>query len=251
MIWKPKHLGKFLDAVTGDRLYAMFSVIAYCGLRRGEACGLRWEDVDLESGSVMIGPTIVQVGWAAVEKEDAKSGASDDWVRLDDKVVMAPLEAWRREQVAERLKWGPAWKDTGYVFTHENGTPYHPAQISERFARLAYGQQLPPIRLHDLRHGAATLALAAGKTMKEVSAMMRHSSEAITSEIYASVLPELKAEVSAAVVSMVPRLKAVGESRSPSGPLGVDENHRTRASFPKAAGQTGWGARGSNPEPTD
>lgn len=207
MIWKPEHLGQFLDSVTQDRLYAMFSVIAYCGLRRGEACGLRWEDVDWETGSVMIGPTIVQAGWSAVEKEDAKADASDDWVRLEA-VVMGALKEWRRQQTAERLLWGPDWHDTGRVFTHEDGTAYHPAQVSERFFRLAYKEGLPPIRLHDLRHGAATLALAAGKSMKEVSAMLRHSSEAITSEIYASVLPELKAEVSAAVVSMVPRKRA-------------------------------------------
>lgn len=207
MIWKPEHLGKFLDGATGDRLYAMFSVIAYCGLRRGEACGLRWEDVDWESGSVMIGSTIVQAGWVAVEQEHAKAEASDDWVRLED-LVMTALKEWRKRQLEERLAWGPAWRDTGYVFSHEDGTPYHPAQVSERFCRVAYGQDLPPIRLHDLRHGAATLALAAGKTMKEVSAMLRHSSESITSDIYASVLPELKAEVSAAVVSMVPRKTA-------------------------------------------
>lgn len=217
MIWKPAHLGEFLDAVIDDRLYAMFCVIAYCGLRRGEACGLRWEDVDWDTGSVMIGPTIVQAGWKAVEKEDAKADASDDWVRLED-VVTGALKEWRRQQAAERLAWGPAWKDTGYVFTHEDGTPYHPAQVSERFDRLAYNAGLPPIRLHDLRHGAATMALAAGKSMKEVSAMLRHSSEAITSEIYASVLPELKAEVSAAVALMVPRARAVGDGRSPFGP---------------------------------
>jgi integrase len=77
MIWKPGHLGRFLDSVTGDRLYAMFCVIAYCELRRGEACGLRWEDVDFDTGAVMIGPTIVQVGWKAIEKEDAKADASE------------------------------------------------------------------------------------------------------------------------------------------------------------------------------
>lgn len=204
MIWTPDHLGAFLDAVEGDRLYPMFAVIAYCGLRRGEACGLRWEDVDWESGSVMIGPTIVQAGWKAIEKEDAKAGASDDWVRLEA-IVIGALRDWRRRQLAERLAWGEAWTDTGYVFTMENGRPYHPSTPSDRFHRLSFEHGLPPIRLHDLRHGAATLALAAGKSMKEVSAMLRHSSEAITSDIYASVLPELKAATSAAVASMVPR----------------------------------------------
>ena len=208
MIWKPAHLGAFLDAIPDDRLQAMFTVIAYCGLRRGEACGLRWEDVDWDTGSVMIGPTIVQAGWAAVEQEHAKAEASEDWVRLEE-VVMGTLRAWRQQQREERVAWGPAWTDTGYVFTRAHGLPYHPAYVTQRFERLAWRHRLPPIRLHDLRHGAATMALAAGRPMKEVSAMMRHSSERITSEIYASVMPELKAEVSAAVAAMVPR-KASG-----------------------------------------
>lgn len=208
MIWKPEHLGGFLDAVPDERLYPMLSVIGYCGLRRGEACGLRWEDVDWDSGSVMIGPTIVQAGWAAVEQDHAKAEASEDWVRLED-VVMGALRAWRQQQLEERMAWGAAWTDTGYVFTREDGTPWHPGYVTQRFERLAWREDMPPIRLHDLRHGAATMALAAGKSMKEVSVMMRHSSERITSEIYASVLPELKAEVSAAVAAMIPR-KASG-----------------------------------------
>jgi integrase len=207
MIWKPDHLGRFLDSAADDRLYAMFSLIAYCGLRRGEAAGLRWEDVDYDAAAVAIGPTIVQVGWDALEQEDAKSDASEDWVRIEP-LLADTLRDWRKQQVAERLAWGETWTDSGRVFTRENGMPYHPAQVSERFYRLAFAAGMPPVRLHDLRHGAATLALAAGKTMKEVSAMMRHSSEAITSEIYAYVLPELRAEVSAAVVDMVPRRRA-------------------------------------------
>lgn len=213
MIWKPLHLGGFLDAVPDERLQAMFTVIAYCGLRRGEACGLRWEDVDWDTGSVAIGPTIVQVGWAAVEQDHAKAEASENWVRLED-VVMTTLRSWRQQQRQERLQWGPAWTDTGYVFTQSHGLPYHPAYVTQRFERLAWRHQKPPIRLHDLRHGAATMALAAGKSMKEVSAMMRHSSERITSDIYASVLPELKAEVSAAVAAMIPR-KASGSNGAP------------------------------------
>jgi hypothetical protein len=88
----------------------------------------------------------------------------------------------------------------------------------------------PPIRLHDLRHGAATLALAAGKDIKAVSAMLRHSSHKITGDIYASVLPELAAEVSGAVEAMVPR-KAAGGSPSGTGglPTGSVARMRTRA----------------------
>lgn len=208
MIWRPEHLGKFLDSVVGHRLYALFCIIAYCGLRRGEACGLRWDDVDFDAGAVAIGPTIVQVGWEAVEQDHAKADASEDWVSLEH-LVMTALRAWRKVQTGERLRWGEAWTDTGYVFTHENGLPYHPAQLTKIFYWLCFTAGLPPIRLHDLRHGAATLALAAGRSMKEVSAMLRHGSEKITSDIYAAVLPELVKATSAAVVSMVPR-KAKG-----------------------------------------
>ena len=77
MIWRPDHLGLFLDSVVADRLYALWCVIAYCGLRRGEACGLRWDDVEWETGAVMIGSTIVQAGWEAIEQDSAKAEASE------------------------------------------------------------------------------------------------------------------------------------------------------------------------------
>ncbi len=215
MIWKPAQLGKFLDSVTGERLYPLFCAVAYCGLRRGEACGLRWEDVDFDTSTVMIGQQIVQVGYKARITEDPKTDASEEWVSLSGAVTDA-LRAWRRVQLGERVQWGPAWKDTGLVFTREDGSAWHPARVTAVFERLAYYAGLPPIRLHDLRHGAATMALAAGKDITAVSAMLRHSSVKITADIYASVLPELAAEVSGAVESMVPRAAASGTDGLPT-----------------------------------
>lgn len=212
MIWKPAHLAAFLDApeVQKDRLYPMFEVIAYCGLRRGEACGLRWEDVDWDTGTLMIGETVVRAGrLPALVQEEAKAEDSEDWVTVA-REVMASLRAWRKKQSAERLAWGGAWNDTGRVFTREDGTGYIPGSVSQRFERLSYRLAQPPIRLHDLRHGAATLALAAGKDIKVVSAMLRHSSHKITGDLYASVLPELAAEASEAVASMIPRKRRAG-----------------------------------------
>jgi integrase len=206
MIWRPEHLGLFLDHAVDDRLYAIFCVIAYCGLRRGEAVGLKWEDYDEDAAAIMIGGTIIQLGYDAFEQDDAKTLASEDWVRFEPLMTEA-LADWRAEQAREREAMGGAWVDSGYIFTNADGTPLHPGHVTLRFMRLCYELGLPPIRLHDLGHGAATLALAAGRSMKEVQAMLRHSSPAITAEIYVHVLPELQAEVSAAVVSMVPRIK--------------------------------------------
>ena len=85
-----------------------------------------------------------------------------------------------------------------------------PGSVSQRFERL----RLPPIRLHDLRHWAATPSFAAGKDIKVVSAMLRHSPRKITGDLYASVLPELVAEASEAVASMIPRKRTTGDSWS-------------------------------------
>lgn len=210
MIWTPTHLGRFLDAAEDDRLYPLFCVIAHCGLRRGEACGVRWEDTDFEAAAITIANQIVQVGWKA-EQSEPKTESSEATVRLDD-LTLAALRVCRRGQLEERVAWGPAWQDTGLAFTREDGSAYHPAQVTGRFERIAFDAGLPPIRLHDLRHGAATLALAAGADIKAVSSMLRHSSVQITADLYADVLPELAAEVAARVVSMVPRRGRAGGS---------------------------------------
>ena len=115
------------------------------------------------------------------------------------------MRAWRKVQLTERIAWGPAWAETGFAFTREDGSAYHPGYVSARFERIAYEAGLPPIRTHDLRHGAATIALAAGADITAVSRMLRHSSIRITADIYAEVLPELAADVAAKVAALVPR----------------------------------------------
>jgi integrase len=106
MVWRPDQLGAFLDAAEDERLYALFCVVAYCALRRGEAVGQKLAEVDYEAGALMIGPTIVQVGGKAVAKEDAKTDGSETWVRAGPE-VMEPLRAQRQRQIAEKLRWGP------------------------------------------------------------------------------------------------------------------------------------------------
>jgi integrase len=204
MVWRPEHAGAFLDAAEDSRMYALFTEYIYCALRRSEGVGQKWPEVNFETAAFMIGSVIVQAGWAAVEKDDAKTDDSEAWVRADT-IVMDALRAQRRRQAAERLEWGPAWQDTGYVHTHENGEPYHPHQATHAFELLAFRCGLPPCTLRDIRHVAPTLALAAGTDIKYVSAMMRHSSVKMTGDVYAVILPEMAAAVSESVASMIPR----------------------------------------------
>ena len=146
---------------------------------------------------------IVQYGWAT-ELKPPKTDDSQRTVALDAGTVAA-LKAHRQRQAADRLAAGPGWTDTGLVFTREDGTALHPAAVTDRFHDLLDDAGLPPVRLHDLRHGAATLALAAGTDLKIVQGMLGHSTITLTADTYTSVLPELARTAAENTAGLIPR----------------------------------------------
>jgi hypothetical protein len=115
------------------------------------------------------------------------------------------LIGFRAKQDRMRQEWEDAYTESGRVWTHENGEPLHPDWISRRFTRLVELSGLPPVRLHDLRHLAATLALLAGHDIKVVQEKLGHSSRQITSDTYTSVLPEMMRAEAESVMTVVPR----------------------------------------------
>ncbi|HSS11131.1 MAG TPA: tyrosine-type recombinase/integrase, partial [Acidimicrobiales bacterium] len=130
------------------------------GLRRAEVAGLRWTDVDLGAGVISVQSTRVVVDFEVVVSEP-KTAKGRRSVALDRLTVQA-LRAHQKAQLSERLRAGPLWQDSGFVLVREDGVPYHPERITMMFKRNVAQAGLPAIRLHDLRHTAATLALAAG-----------------------------------------------------------------------------------------
>jgi integrase len=111
--------------------------------------------MDLAAATLTVSKQLTQVGWAAVE-DDPKSDAGGRTIALDGGTVAA-LRAHREQQLLDRLEWGRAWVDSGRVFCRENGSELHPAVVTDRFHEISDRADLPPIRLHDLRHGAASL----------------------------------------------------------------------------------------------
>jgi hypothetical protein len=156
---------------------------------------------------------------------DPKSEAGERTISLDSHTV-AVLRAHRRAQTEARLAWGAAWVDSGLVFTKEDGSALNPDTVSQRFERLVARSGLPPIRLHDLRHVAASLALAAGVPMKVVSEQLGHSSIQITSDIYSSVLPQVAQAAAQAVADLVPRAAPAGPTSGTSATSGPRRAHR-------------------------
>jgi integrase len=185
--WTAGELRRFLDSVRGDDLEALWVVLATTGLRRGEALRLRWGDLDLERGELAVRQTIVAVNHE-VRVSTPKTKRGRRVVALDE-VTVAALARHRPEP----------WSASDPAFVDGWGQVVHPSWVSKRFKTLAAGAGLPVIRLHDLRHTHATLALQAGIHPKIVSERLGHSSVSLTLDVYSHALPHLQREAAAAV----------------------------------------------------
>jgi integrase len=144
-------LGRFLDHEADDRLLPLWRLAAYTGARRSELLGLWWSDVDLDAGTIAIRRARVRVAYEMVDQDRTKNKQSERVVGLDPETV-AVLRRWAKAQKAEWLAWGPAWTDSGYVFTAEDGRLVHADQVGNWYGRLVAGAGVPAIRFHDLRH---------------------------------------------------------------------------------------------------
>jgi integrase len=130
------------------------------------------------------------------------------------------LKAWRKAQLAERLAWAGVWTDSGRCFSREDGTPLRPSWVSQRFDILAARAGLAPITLHGLRHGSATMALAAGVPIKAISEMLGHGTSAFTADVYTEVAEELADAAASAIAAYVPRRGAIVTDGAISVPSG-------------------------------
>ncbi|MFI7642550.1 tyrosine-type recombinase/integrase [Nonomuraea sp. NPDC049400] len=120
-----------------------------------------------------------------------------------DAETVRMLTRHRERQEELSVTAGTHWQNSGYVFTTADGAPLRPDYLTGRFRRLVTASGQPPIRLHDLRHGAATLALAARTDLKVVQAMLGHASIVLTADTYVSVLPEVAHETARETARLV------------------------------------------------
>jgi integrase len=210
-VWTAAQTAQFLGHVRGHRLYALFHLVALRGLRRGEAAGLQWNDLDLDAGTLAVTGQLQQLGGRLVAGPP-KSEAGRRMIALDKTTITALREHQARHQ-AERNAAGTRWTQTGYVFVNRGGEPVAPDRMTRLFAKLVAASGLPPVTLHGLRHGAATLALAAGADLKVVQDQLGHSTVVLTADTYTSVLPETAraaAEHTAALLFPARRPPAAG-----------------------------------------
>ena len=198
----PAAARQVLAAVKGDRLEALFTVALACGLRQSEALGLRWSDVDLDTATLTVQRTIQRVN-GEYRVLEPKTRRSRRTISLPAPVT-ASLRQHKARQMGDRLRIGPVWEGDawgGLLFTDEIGHPLSSSHVSRRFKSLLSLAELPAMRYHDLRHGAASLMAAQGVPPRVAMEVLGHAQISTTMNIYAHVAPEFQKEASESVAA--------------------------------------------------
>jgi integrase len=187
-----------LDAAKGDPFESLVIVALSLGLRRGEVLALRWENVDLDAGTLTVAATLTRRRGHGLVESSPKTARSRRTLPLPQTCIRA-LREQKRTQAAAQLAAGPDWQGEGHVFTTPIGTPIDPRNLTTEFHRICTKAGLGQRRFHALRHSAATLMLAQGVPLAVISDVLGHASYAITADVYARVGEELKSEAAAAM----------------------------------------------------
>ncbi|MHB8201944.1 MAG: tyrosine-type recombinase/integrase [Acidithiobacillus sp.] len=188
----------FLDGTQGTELEAIVPVAIGTGLRRSELCALYWSDLDLDGGIIAVRRAAANLdGKVVIKATKTKRSQRVDHLPA---FVVAALQRYKSDQLsqltalyADELEARRRQKD-GYVFTRPTGEAWDPNELSRQFSRLVRRRKLPPFRFHDLRHGYASLAFAAGVSLRGVSESLGHSAIGVTDAIYVHLRDEAKRE---------------------------------------------------------
>ncbi|MER6631115.1 site-specific integrase [Streptomyces sp. NPDC000987] len=181
----------FLEAARTDGLYAAFVLAVALGLRRGEILGLQWKDVDLDRRTLTVRTTLHRGG-----KELYLDTTKNRRARVIPVPLMcvAPLRWQRLRQAAQREAAGAEWQESDLVFTTRSGRPIEPRNLYRSFLRISDAAGLPKVRLHDTRHGCASLLFAAGVAPRTVMEILGHSQIAVTMNVYTHVSDDHRRE---------------------------------------------------------
>jgi len=210
-----------------DRMAPLWLVLLALGLRKGEALALRWEALDLDAGTLAVqrkqrrrragvDPETGRQRWELVEDEYLKTKGSKAVLALPDMVVTVLREHQRQEdQAKERAKQQAEdlgievktlWGDDGLVFTTAAGRPIDPRNVNRWWDVVCEQAGVRRVRVHDLRHTAATLLFRAGVDLNEIRALLRHTRIGTTADIYVDVFDDVRRGTARSMDDILTRL---------------------------------------------
>ncbi len=189
----PDEARAFLKAAADDRLESLYWLALTTGMRRGEILGLRWQDVDLAEAILTIRVQLQRIGGKA-QLVEPKTTTSRRTITIPP-VTVAALHRQRARQNMERLLAGSRWQHHDLVFASTIGTPMDAVTFARKFDLALARAELPHIRVHDLRHTAATFMLAQGIAPRIAMDALGHSNLSMTMGIYQHVTANLRRDV--------------------------------------------------------
>ena len=199
--WTAPELSQFLGHIDGTEYGPIITALALTGARRGELVALTWHNVDLDNRQLILRETAGRVSGQGVITGTTKGGRGRS-VAMDDDLKQVIEDQARRQQRHQELL-GEGYQDNLYVFCRPDGTQYNPDRVSKVFDREVKKAKIRRIRLHDLRHTWATLALSAGINPKVVQERLGHANVQITLAMYSHVMPGLQDEAAAQVSALI------------------------------------------------
>jgi len=179
----------------------------YSGLRRGELCGLKWQDIDFEGKIISVRRTLQYLASIGLYEKEPKTKSSLRSLKLPDEIfhLLREHKSWQDEQ---RTAHGTAWEDNDYILTQQDGKPMHPDTLTDFFSRLAKKLDLPKgISFHSLRHTSATLLIAGGMSPRTVASRLGHAQVSTTMNIYSHQLQSADAKAAEVLSDMLNPVK--------------------------------------------
>ena len=189
-------IADFLKAIKGHKYESMFLVALFTGIRQGEVCGLQWECVDFDDGTILIDKQLQSLR-ATTRGDSEKYSLVPTKNGKERTITAAPyvmelLWKTKQRQNANRKLWGKAFQENDLVFTDELGNRITPQALYRAFKIIVTESGMPMVRFHDLRHSYAVISLKSGDDVKTVQENLGHATAAFTLDVYGHVTEKMK-----------------------------------------------------------
>lgn len=221
---------RFLHVAHSDRLEALWLLLLQTGMRRGEALGLDLEDVRLSADGGAGGQVTVRRALHWFRKPGDEHGGfiflppktKRGYRTLDIAPIVAEaLQRWFKRREEERVAMGERWTESGVAFCARRGGPLQPAEVTRRFHKLLIKADVRRVKLHILRHTAASIMLRDGADIKTVQQILGHANAMTTLDTYSHVMPGTSAAATAKMHTVLTRLGSGGGTI----PLALGSHH--------------------------
>lgn len=205
--FQPDTVGDILDALElePEKWRVLVHLLIVTGCRRGEVAAIKWDRVDLEKGRIEISGNLCYSKAKGIYETTPKNDHTR-FVNIPAETVVI-LRHYRASQAELRLANGDRWKDTGYIFTQDNGLPMNPTSITAWLNKFSQRHDLPHIHPHAFRHSVASILISAGTDIVTVSKQLGHSQVSTTGDIYGHIIEEAKAQATECIADIMLRRK--------------------------------------------